>query len=289
MSKFMKSMFSFIALLALSGCVTVPTGPSMIVLPGNGKSFDNFQADDAACRQWAGMQIGQSPQQVVNQNTAAGSVGGTLIGAGLGAAIGAAYAAPGIGAAIGAASGLLVGTAAGANAGQAYGWEAQRRYDIAYQQCMYAKGNQIPGVRRYKRVRYTMPPPPPPPPPPPAAAQEVLCMTLNIEFDTNQAVIKPQYFSEVDKVANYMIKYPKVRGTIEGYTDNVGGAKYNLRLSQRRAESVVNMLVERYGIDRSRLSARGYGMSRPIADNRTREGRQMNRRIVANFSCVPVH
>jgi len=272
-------MFSFLALLALCGCVSLPTGRSMMVLPGPGESFDKFQADDAACRQWAGMQIGQSPQQTVNQNTAAGSVAGTLIGAGLGAAIGAAYAAPGIGAAIGAASGLLVGTAAGANAGQAYGWDAQRRYDIAYQQCMYAKGNQIPGVRRYRKVRWIMPPPPP-------ASQEEYCMTLNIEFDTNKAGIKPAYFKAVKKVANFMEKYPEVKGTIEGYTDSVGSAQYNLRLSQRRAESVVNMLVEKYGINESRLSAKGYGVARPIADNKTKEGRQMNRRTVANFGCV---
>jgi outer membrane protein OmpA-like peptidoglycan-associated protein len=267
------------ALLALCGCVSLPTGPSMIVLPGSGKSFDNFQADDAACRQWAGMQIGQSPQEIANQNTATGSVAGTLIGAGLGAAIGAAWAAPGIGAAIGAASGLLVGTAAGANAGQAYGWDAQRRYDFAYQQCMYSKGNQIPGVRRYHRVRYIMPPPPP-------ASREEYCMTLNIEFDTDKAVIKPAYFKEVKKVANFMEKYPQVKGTIEGYTDSVGSAQYNLRLSQRRAESVVNMLVEKYGINVSRLSAIGYGSTRPIADNQTKEGRQINRRTVANFGCV---
>jgi OOP family OmpA-OmpF porin len=111
-------------------------------------------------------------------------------------------------------------------------------------------------------------------------------MTLNIEFDTNKSVIKPAYFKEVAKVANFMENYPQVKGTIEGYTDSVGSAKYNLRLSQRRAESVVNMLVEKYGINESRLLAKGYGMTRPIADNNTKEGRQMNRRTVANFGCV---
>ena len=281
MTQLLKNMFSFAALLALCGCVSIPTGPSVMVLPGTGKSFENFQADDSACRQWAGVQIGQSPQQIANQNTAAGSVGGTLIGAGLGAAIGAAYGNPAAGAAIGAASGLLVGTSAGVNAGQAYGWDAQRRYDFAYKQCMYAKGNQIPAVRRYSTARYTMPPPPPPP-----AAQEKVCMTLNIEFDTNKAVIKPEYFREVEKVANFMEKYSQVKGIIEGHTDNVGSATYNLGLSQRRAESVVNMLVEKYGISKSRLSAKGYSLTRPIADNSKREGRQMNRRIVANFGCV---
>jgi len=153
-------MLSCLALLAVSGCVYMPTGPSVMVLPGSGKSFEQFQVDDVVCRQWASGQAGQSPQQTVNQNVAASSVTGTLIGAGLGAAVGAAFGDPGIGAGIGAASGLLIGTSEGANAAQAYGWDAQRRYDIAYQQCMYAKGNQIPGVAQPTRSRRNIPPPP---------------------------------------------------------------------------------------------------------------------------------
>ena len=121
-------------------------GPSVLVLPGSGKSFEQFQADDAVCRQWAAQQIGTAPQEAANQSTAKSAVAGTVIGAGLGAAIGSASGAAGTGAAIGAASGLLLGSAAGASAGYASGYEAQRRYDIAYQQCMYAKGNVTPGV-----------------------------------------------------------------------------------------------------------------------------------------------
>jgi hypothetical protein len=163
MTKRMRSLFSLLVLPALAGCVILPTGPSVMSLPGSGKSFEQFQADDAVCRQWAGQSIGISPQETANQNTVTGAAVGTVIGAGLGAAIGAASGNPGIGAAIGAGSGLLVGTTSGANAGQAYGWEAQRRYDMAYQQCMYAKGNQIPGsVRRTRRVQRTYYPPPPP-------------------------------------------------------------------------------------------------------------------------------
>jgi len=150
-----------LALLVLSGCATLPTGPSVRVLPGQGKTFEQFQADDAVCRQWADQSIGISPQEAVNRNTAAGAVVGTAIGAGLGAAVGAAAGNPGAGAAIGAGSGLLVGTASGASAGQVYGYEAQRRYDNTYIQCMYAKGNQVPGTVRYNRVRRTVPPPPP--------------------------------------------------------------------------------------------------------------------------------
>ena len=149
-----------------AGCATAPAGPSVAVMPGPGRSFEEFQADDASCRQWAQTQSGD-PSTAFNQNTAAGSVWGTLIGAGLGAAIGAAVGNPAAGAAIGAGAGLLGGTASGANAGYYAGASVQQRYDIAYQQCMYAKGHQIPGARTYRRVANPPPPPPPLPPPPP--------------------------------------------------------------------------------------------------------------------------
>jgi len=161
-----------VAVLLVGGCATVPTGPSVMVLPSPSKPFEQFQVDDGACRQWAAQQIGAPPGEPINQNAAIGATVGTLVGAGLGAAIGAAAGNPGIGAAIGAGSGLLVGGASGANADWASGWEAQRRYDFAYQQCMYAKGNQIPGVVRQAPRQYRVPPPPPPPPgyaPPPAS------------------------------------------------------------------------------------------------------------------------
>lgn len=122
----------------------------------------------------------------------------------------------------------------------------------------------------------------------PVPTKEELCMTLNIEYDTNKSIIKPAYYGEVEKVANFMKKFPQIKGTIEGHTDNVGSAKYNAKLSQRRAAGVVKMLVEKYGIDKSRLGAKGYGLTRPIADNKTAEGRRKNRRTVANFGCVTV-
>lgn len=150
----------------LGACATVPVGPSVMVLPGTGKPFEQFQADDASCRQWAFQQIGMAPSDAAATSAVGGATLGTVLGAGLGAAIGAAAGNPGIGAAVGAGSGLLFGTAAGANAGQYSGFAVQQRYDIAYQQCMYAKGNQIPGAAQSPR-RVQAPPPPPPPPPPP--------------------------------------------------------------------------------------------------------------------------
>ena len=156
-----RGLLLLLGVMALSGCATIPTGPSVMVLPAAGKSFEVFRDDDFTCRQWTAQQTGAPPNDTVNQNLASGAAIGTLMGAGLGAAIGAASGDPGVGAAIGAGSGLLGGTAVAAGPAYAAGWEVQRRYDIAYQQCMYAKGNQIPGLRA-SRGAYWVPPPPPP-------------------------------------------------------------------------------------------------------------------------------
>ena len=164
--KLMRMRAAVAAVLVVSGCATMPSGPSVLVLPGPEKPFEQFQADDYVCRQWAGQQIGMTAQQTANENTAKGAAVGTVIGAGAGALLGAATGHAAAGAAIGAGSGLLVGTAAGAGAGQEYGWEAQQRYDNAYVQCMYSKGNEVPGAVHRYRIRKSTPPPPPPPPPP---------------------------------------------------------------------------------------------------------------------------
>lgn len=115
---------------------------------------------------------------------------------------------------------------------------------------------------------------------------ERLCMTLKMEFATNSAEINPRYYDEVNNVGAYMQKYPTTTAAIEGHTDNIGGNEYNMKLSQQRAKNVVNYLVEKFGIERSRLSAKGYGSTRRIAYNTTPEGRQKNRRINAVIDCV---
>jgi hypothetical protein len=147
--------------LLLGACATVPAGPDVMALPGAGKSFEQFQGDDLVCRQWASQQAGTTPEHASALSTVEDAGIGTLIGAGLGAAIGAAAGNPGLGAAVGAGGGLLTGTAVGASAGQRAGHEVQRRYDDAYQQCMYAKGNQVPAVAP-RGPAASIPPPPPP-------------------------------------------------------------------------------------------------------------------------------
>lgn len=120
-----------------------------------------------------------------------------------------------------------------------------------------------------------------------APPPERLCMTLKVEFATNSAEIKPSYHAEINTVGEYMKRYPTTTAIIEGHTDNTGSAQQNMKLSRERAESVVNYLVENFKIERSRLSAKGYGSTRRIAYNTTAEGRQKNRRINAIIDCVP--
>jgi len=155
-----------IGVLLLGACVSMPKGPSVMVLPGTGKSFDQFRYDDVECRQFADVQIGgTSPSDAAADSAAKSAVVGTAIGAAAGAALGGRS-----GAAAGAGGGLLIGSAAGAGAGETSAYGLQRRYDYAYIQCMYAKGHKVPVSGRLTSSSQPGPsyvPPPPPPPPPP--------------------------------------------------------------------------------------------------------------------------
>jgi OOP family OmpA-OmpF porin len=121
----------------------------------------------------------------------------------------------------------------------------------------------------------------------PKAAATKLCSptVLEIAFDTNKSDIKPAYHGELDKVGEFLKEFPNAKGTIEGHTDNVGDKASNLKLSQRRAESVRSYIIKNFGIAPERISAKGYGLTKPIADNKTKEGKAKNRRIEANFTC----
>src|SRR5258708_1813754 len=133
-----------LASLLLVACAPMPTVQHVMALPGTGKSLDQFDVDDATCRSWAERRIGSSPNQVATDATVGGAAVGTLLGAASGAAIGAAAGNPAMGAAGGAGVGLLGGTSVGVANAQQGAWSVQRRYDIAYVQCMYASGNQVP-------------------------------------------------------------------------------------------------------------------------------------------------
>jgi len=155
-----------IALLGLGACATLPTGPAVMVLPGTGKSFDQFRFDDGACRQFSYEQVaGVTPSRAAEDS----GVRSAAVGAALGAVAGAAIDGSS-GAATGAGVGLLFGGLAGAGAAERSAYGAQYRYDVAYQQCMYAKGHRIPVSARFTQApaagSYTPLPPPPNQPPP---------------------------------------------------------------------------------------------------------------------------
>uniref|UniRef100_A0A7C4XEC6 OmpA-like domain-containing protein n=1 Tax=candidate division WOR-3 bacterium TaxID=2052148 RepID=A0A7C4XEC6_UNCW3 len=100
-----------------------------------------------------------------------------------------------------------------------------------------------------------------------------------IYFDFNSAVIKPESYPVLDDAAKVLIAKPKMRVEIGGHTDSIGSDSYNMKLSYQRANAVKDYLVRYHNIDASRLEVRGYGESQPIADNRTKSGRDQNRRI----------
>ena len=151
----MRKVLAYSALvIILTACATAPTGPRVAVMPAPGKPFEKFVEDEQICRNYAQQSIGQSRNDTAAENFAGAAAVGTAIGATAGALSGGQGSVGG-GAAAGLVAGSMVGSGESANASR----DAQRRYDIAYEQCMYAKGNQIPG--------YAMPSQPYYPPPPP--------------------------------------------------------------------------------------------------------------------------
>jgi len=112
-------------------------------------------------------------------------------------------------------------------------------------------------------------------------------LALKVNFDTGKAIIKKQYYDELKVVGDGLNEQKNLKGVIEGHTDNVGNDKSNLALSQRRANAVRDYIVKNFKVARKRLAAKGYGESKPIADNATAEGRAQNRRIEATFEEIP--
>jgi len=104
---------------------------------------------------------------------------------------------------------------------------------------------------------------------------------INIEFDFDKDTIKRKYRQELKKFADVMKAHPNLKVVIEGHTDNVGNRNYNVRLSTSRARAVKSYLIKHFGIEEARLKAKGYGMTKPIASNKTAAGRQQNRRVEA--------
>ena len=179
--------------VVLAGCVSVPTAPTTAALPGTNKGFEQFRFDEGDCRQYAYDSVGGVTATRAQEDA---GVRSAFAGAAIGALIGGAISG-GHGAAVGAGIGGATGGIAGIGAGEVSAYEAQRRYDNTYTQCMYAKGHRVavsgrfapsvgtthypPAPPRYSygypppaHYSYRYPPPPPPPgygyPPPPYSA-----------------------------------------------------------------------------------------------------------------------
>lgn len=113
------------------------------------------------------------------------------------------------------------------------------------------------------------------------AVAEVVRVELDVKFDFDKSVVKPNSYGDIKNLADFMKQYPQTTTTVEGHTDSVGPDAYNQKLSERRANAVKQVLTQQYGIAPSRVDSVGYGKTRPVADNATEAGRAINRRVEA--------
>jgi outer membrane protein OmpA-like peptidoglycan-associated protein len=190
--------------------------------------------------------------QAKQDGTVGGAIAGTMIGGAIGCGVAAAAGsgtsstAYGIGCPVGAIAGGIIG-----------------------------------GIIGYKYAQEPAPTPaatpaPPPPPPPPAEKERIVLR--GVHFDFNRANIRADAAPILDEAAEILSKHPDVSVNVDGYCDAIGSYRYNLRLSQRRADAVAGYL-EGKGIAANRLITHGYGKTHFVATNATAEGRAQNRRV----------
>lgn len=190
-----------------------------------------------------------APRNNTEKGATLGAVGGAVAGAVLGSAIGGGDPGSVL---FGTAAGAAVGAAAGAGTGH-----MMDKQEAEMQQALAA--SEAASLRR---------------------EGDLLAITLkgDVSFDLNSDVVRPGLYNELDRIARIMIAYPQTMIQVEGHTDSTGSEAYNRRLSEQRAASVKNLLVQR-GVPSGRINTLACGESRPVATNATPEGRQMNRRV----------
>jgi outer membrane protein OmpA-like peptidoglycan-associated protein len=188
------------------------------------------------------------PQTKTGKGGAYGAAGGAVAGAIIGQAAGRDTESTLIGAALGAAAGGLAGAGIGKMMDDQ---EREMRDALA--------ASDAAAVRR---------------------EGDLLAISLkgDVTFDYDSASVRPGLYSEIDRIANVLIKYPQTVIRVEGHTDSTGSDSYNMDLSQRRADSVKNLIVQR-GLSSARIETMPYGETMPVADNSTEAGRAMNRRV----------
>jgi OOP family OmpA-OmpF porin len=109
---------------------------------------------------------------------------------------------------------------------------------------------------------------------------------LLVNFDSSKSEVKSKYYSEIEKAAEFMKTYPQVSMMIEGHTSARGSAKYNKTLSAKRAQAVVDVLVNKFAIDAARLTAKGFGETQLLDSGNTAEAHNKNRRIEATITAT---
>ncbi len=117
----------------------------------------------------------------------------------------------------------------------------------------------------------------------PLPVTRIASIRLKVQFPFDSSVVGDQYFSDVSELAAFLKRFDELQVNVEGHTDSSGPESYNQQLSQRRAQAVVDLLVNEYGVSGDRLEAAGYGESQPVASNDSKDGRAENRRVMATL------
>ena len=188
------------------------------------------------------------PQTNTGKGAAYGAAGGAVLGAIIGQAAGRDTESTLIGAAIGAAAGGATGAGVGKMMDDQ---EREMREALA--------ASEAAAIRR---------------------EGDLLAISLkgDVTFEYDSAAVRPGLYPEIDRISNVLVKYTRTVILVEGHTDSSGSESYNMNLSQRRADSVKNLIVER-GVSSARIETMAHGENMPIADNSTESGRTMNRRV----------
>jgi len=118
----------------------------------------------------------------------------------------------------------------------------------------------------------------------PMELTETVAVKLAVKFDTAKSIVKDEYVDDIGNLAKFMNQYANTVVTVEGHTDSQGSDAYNEKLSQQRAEAVKQVLITKFGIAADRVTAKGFGESKPVGDNATATGREENRRVVGAVS-----
>jgi OOP family OmpA-OmpF porin len=161
-------------------------------------------------------------------------------------------------------------------------YESASKYDIAVK---VAKEKSLEALKLTPCEKPAPPPPPPPkpapppPPPPPPPAPKPAPVFENIYFNENKTNVDPLAAKALDRDGEMLKENPNIKVEIGGHTDSLGSEKANQKISEKRAQSVKKYLMDKFNISGDRMVVKGYGSSKPIADNSTKEGRTKNRRV----------